>query len=168
MSKYFYADGAIHNDHHKEMTINVSGKTDIALLMKEFMAEDVEVVEELSTPAENPEVKRSSGRTPESLFKDRNGRKDEKRTQEEAASFRKYLRENQLLNLPIDTSKENGINKTFVNFYKQWMKEKAVSVQPNGNACFRFLQEDCGLTIEKDMKTYANFIREFISNSADE
>ena len=47
MSNYTYADGAIHNDHHKEMTINVSGKTDIAALMKAFMADEAEVVEEV-------------------------------------------------------------------------------------------------------------------------
>ena len=47
MSNYTYADGAIHNDHHKEMTINVSGKTDIAALIKAFMADDAEVVEEV-------------------------------------------------------------------------------------------------------------------------
>ena len=47
MSKYYYADGATHHDHHKEMTINVSGKTDIAALMKAFMADDAEVVEEV-------------------------------------------------------------------------------------------------------------------------
>ena len=51
MSNYTYADGAIHNDHHKEMTINVSGKTDIAALMKAFMAEDAEVVEEVQETA---------------------------------------------------------------------------------------------------------------------
>ena len=49
MSKYYYADGAIHHDHHKEMTVNVSGKTDIAALMKAFMAEDAEEAEEVST-----------------------------------------------------------------------------------------------------------------------
>ena len=48
MSNYTYSDGAIHNDHHKEMTINVSGKTDITALMKAFMAENTEVVEETS------------------------------------------------------------------------------------------------------------------------
>ena len=52
MSNYTYADGAIHNDHHKEMTINVSGKTDIAALMKAFMADDVEVVEEVQETAQ--------------------------------------------------------------------------------------------------------------------
>ena len=48
MSNYNYADGAIHNDHHKEMTINVSGKTDIAALMKAFMADDAEEAEVVS------------------------------------------------------------------------------------------------------------------------
>ena len=52
MSNYTYADGAIHNDHHKEMTINVSGKTDIAALMKAFMADDEEVVEEVQETAQ--------------------------------------------------------------------------------------------------------------------
>lgn len=52
MSNYTYADGAIHNDHHKEMTINVSGKTDIATLMKAFMADDAEVVEEVQETAQ--------------------------------------------------------------------------------------------------------------------
>ena len=49
MSSYTYANGATHNDHHKEMTVNVSGKTDIAALMKAFMAEDAEEAEEVST-----------------------------------------------------------------------------------------------------------------------
>ena len=52
MSNYTYADGAIHNDHHKEITINVSGKTDIAALMKAFMADDAEVVEEVQKTAQ--------------------------------------------------------------------------------------------------------------------
>ena len=52
MSNYTYADGAIHNDHHKEMTINVSGKTDIAALMKAFMVDDAEVVEEVQETAQ--------------------------------------------------------------------------------------------------------------------
>ena len=47
MSTYIYEDGAIHNDHHKEMTINVSDKTDIAALMRAFMADDAEEVDEV-------------------------------------------------------------------------------------------------------------------------
>ena len=47
MSTYIYEDGAIHHDHHKEMTINVSDKADIAALVKAFMADDAEEVEEV-------------------------------------------------------------------------------------------------------------------------
>lgn len=47
MSNYFYNNGAIHNDHHKEMTVNVSGKADMAALMNTFWAVDVEEVEEI-------------------------------------------------------------------------------------------------------------------------
>ena len=53
MSNYTYADGAIHNDHHKEMTINISGKTDIAALVKAFMADDAQDAEELPASEQN-------------------------------------------------------------------------------------------------------------------
>ena len=59
MSKYIYSDGAIHHDHHKEMTINVSGKTDLSALVKAFMADDAEEVEEVQDTAQSlslPEV----------------------------------------------------------------------------------------------------------------
>ena len=51
MSTYIYEEGATHNDHHKEMTINVSDKADIAALVKAFMADDAEEVEEVSADA---------------------------------------------------------------------------------------------------------------------
>ena len=65
MSNYTYADGAIHNDHHKEMTINVSDKTDIAAMVKAFMADDAQDAEEvpadkLDEVLELPEVLCSS------------------------------------------------------------------------------------------------------------
>ena len=44
MSKYYYADGAIHYDHHKEWTLNVSSKTDLVALMKEMMKDKMEDV----------------------------------------------------------------------------------------------------------------------------
>ena len=53
MSNYTYADGAIHNDHHKEMTINISGKTDIAALVKAFMADDTQDAEEVPASEQN-------------------------------------------------------------------------------------------------------------------
>ena len=51
MSTYIYEEGAIHHDHHKEMTIHVSDKADIAALVKAFMADDAEEVEEVSADA---------------------------------------------------------------------------------------------------------------------
>lgn len=51
MSNYTYADGAVHHDHHKELTVNVSGKADIAALVKAFMAEDAEDAQEVSPDA---------------------------------------------------------------------------------------------------------------------
>ena len=53
MSKYIYSDGAIHHDHHKEMTINVTGKTDLSALVKAFMADDAEEVEEVQDTAQS-------------------------------------------------------------------------------------------------------------------
>ena len=53
MSTYIYEDGAIHHDHHKEMTINVSDKADIAALVKAFMADDAEEVEEVQDTSQS-------------------------------------------------------------------------------------------------------------------
>lgn len=47
MSTYIYEEGAIHYDHHKEMTVNVTDKSDISALMRAFMADDAEVVGEV-------------------------------------------------------------------------------------------------------------------------
>ena len=47
MSNYTYKDGAVHNDHHKEITVNISGKTDIVSLIKAFMSDDKVMVEEV-------------------------------------------------------------------------------------------------------------------------
>ena len=51
MSKYFYTDSAIHHDHHKEWTLNISGKTDVVALIREMMRDDVEdIVEVVEEP----------------------------------------------------------------------------------------------------------------------
>lgn len=47
MSQHYYADGAIHQDNHKEITIggNVTSEA-LSQIMKAFFAEDAEIVEE--------------------------------------------------------------------------------------------------------------------------
>ena len=46
MSKYNYASGAIHIDHHKDLNIDVKSVDDAIRLMSAFMAEDVTPVQE--------------------------------------------------------------------------------------------------------------------------
>ena len=46
MSKYNYASGAIHIDHHKDLNIDVKSVDDAVRLMTAFLAEDVTPVQE--------------------------------------------------------------------------------------------------------------------------
>lgn len=117
-----------------------------------------------------PEVKvsnkpRSKGRTPESLFKNKDGEKDEALTGEWATLFVEYLAHHKAMNKEIDTRKDNYVSRTFVVFYQKWVKSRLVSSLPNGNACFLFLQEDCGLALKVDKRTYANHIRKMITDA---
>ena len=119
-----------------------------------------------------PEVKesgkpRSKGRTPESLFKNKDGEKDEAITQEWATLFEEYLTHHKAMNKEIDTRKDNYVSRTFVVFYQKWVKSGLVSSQPNGNACFQFLQDDCGLTLKVNKCTYGNHIRKMITGAKD-
>lgn len=108
---------------------------------------------------------RSKGRTPESLFKQKDGEKDEALTQEWMTLFVEYLTHHKALNKEIDTRKDNYVSRTFVVFYQKWVKNDLVSSLPNGNACFQFLQDDCGLALKVDKRTYANHIRKMITDA---
>lgn len=162
MSIYNYQEGAIHNDNHKEMTVNVSGKTDIAALVKAFMADDIEDAE--GVKEENPTTERlnttgkKGGRKPEELFIDG-------KTQEYADLFVHFLKNHNRSNEKIDTSRKNFVNRAFVSFYRQWKKDGVVQKQPNGNACYRFLKFDCKLSFQvDDIKTYGTFIKNLIND----
>ena len=117
-----------------------------------------------------PEVKesgkpRSKGRTPESLFKNKDGERDEAMTGEWATLFLEYLTLHKAMNKEIDTRKDNYVSRSFVVFYQKWVKNNLVSSLPNGNACFQFLQDDCGLTLKVGKCTYANHIRKMITDA---
>lgn len=45
--KYFYQEGAIHNDHKQVVNVTVSGKVDVGALIKGFFAKDAEDVQEV-------------------------------------------------------------------------------------------------------------------------
>lgn len=170
MSTYVYEDGATHHDHHKEMTINVSGKTDISALMKAFMADDAEVVEEVQeeiketfsnqTSNEIKGTPRKGGRKAEPLFQ------SDASAQEWATSFVEYLKLHKAFSKVIDTTRDNYVSKAFVVFYGVWKKKNLVAYTPNGNACYQFLKENCALQMQAEKKTYANHIRNMI-NGAD-
>lgn len=108
---------------------------------------------------------RQYGRIPEPLFKNTEGNKNGAFTQEWATLFVEYLKLHKAYSKVIDTTIDNYISKTFVVFYEVWKKKNLVSLIPNGNACYRFLQEDCALQIKAEKKTYANHIRNMINGA---
>ncbi len=112
------------------------------------------------------ESSHSRGRKPEFLF-NMDGEKDHILTKEWASKFVDYLKFHKSSSKHIDTSKDNYVNKTFVVFYKRWIEVDIVLSQPNGNACYRFLKEDCKLRMKAEMKTYANYIRNMINGAKD-
>ena len=108
---------------------------------------------------------RQYGRIPEPLFKNTEGNKNGAFTQEWATLFVEYLKLHKAYSKVIDTTIDNYISKTFVVFYEVWKKKNLVSLIPNGNACYRFLQEDCALQMKAEKKTYANHIRNMINEA---
>ncbi|MBQ8521545.1 MAG: hypothetical protein IJ456_09285 [Bacteroides sp.] len=103
-----------------------------------------------------PTSVRKGGRTPEPLCADGNA-------QERAVLFVDFLKEHKAFSREINTRKDNYINRAFAVFYREWLRAKAVPTLPNGSACFRFLKEDCSLSMTADMKTYGTFIRGLIA-----
>ena len=53
--KYYYQEGAIHNDNKQVMNVTVSGKVDVGALIKGFFAKDAEDVQEV--PSDETSVK---------------------------------------------------------------------------------------------------------------
>ena len=90
------------------------------------------------------------------------------RNRREAERFNRFLTEEGLADTPLDSALKNPVNKAFVAMYRYWMEQDVLPEQPNGCACYRFLKDDCGLTLTKDSKTYANFIRRAIEEADDD
>lgn len=126
-----------------------------------FMTEEEKDVEEvkdenLTTEKLNTTSKKG-GRKPEELFIDG-------KTQEHADIFVRFLRNHNRSSEEIDTSRKNFVNRAFVSFYHQWGKKGIVPKQPNGNACYRFLKNQCNLSFQVDIKTYGTFIKNLIND----
>lgn len=108
---------------------------------------------------------RRCGRISEPLFRNTEGMKDAVLTQEWATLFVEYLKLHKAFSKVIDTTRDNYVSKSFVVFYGVWKKKELVASMPNGNACYRFLQEDCALQMKAEKKTYANHIRNMINEA---
>ncbi len=164
---YIYNEGAIHNDYKKVVNINLSTITDVTQIMNAFFSKDVAESEVISEEEEsssktnkrnvNETITCKSGRKVENLFLTNN-------PQEIVDLFVKFLKKHNSFSKVIDTRKNNYINRAFVTFYRIWLDKNMVFLPPNGNACYRFLKDDCGLNMVSEMKTYATFIRNMITN----
>lgn len=164
---YIYEKGAIHNDNKKVVNISVEGKTDVSQILKSFFSKDVAEAEVVSEEEDflsktgkrdvNQIITYKSGRKVENLFLTNN-------TQDMVDLFVKFLKKHNSFSKLIDTRKNNYINRAFVTFYRIWLDKNMVFLPPNGNACYRFLKDDCGLNMVSEMKTYATFIRNMITN----
>ena len=81
----------------------------------------------------------------------------------EAERFNRFLAGQGLAGTPLNSGTTNPVNKAFVALYRHL----DLPEQPNGDACYRFLKEDCGLAFTVNQKTYANFIRKAIDTMPD-
>lgn len=109
-----------------------------------------------------PVVKVSSGRPPEPLFKNKEGKKDIEKTQECAELFIEFLKKHHSSQIKINACKDNYITMAFIVFYRRWKGKET----PNGPACRRFLLEDCALKMDDNCieSTYDNKIRYMINS----
>ena len=161
---YHYEDGAIHNDNKRIIHIDSVNGGNVGSLISAFLKENAEdanaeEIPQASAPIDAPKShvkKKSTGRRAEVLFAERR--------QDMAELFVEFLREHKRLSTVVDTTQDNYINKAFVAFYKQVGRSLRLSVQVNGNACYTFLRDACELNFAVDKKTYANFIRGYISS----
>ena len=88
---------------------------------------------------------------------------DAETNRKQAERFNRFLAGQGLTGTPLNSAQTNPVNKAFVAVYRHL----DLPDQPNGDACYRFLKEDCGLTFTVGQKTYANFIRKAIDTMSD-
>lgn len=156
MSNHYYADGAIHNDHHKELNINGNISTEqLVQITKSFLMDEVD---------EKPKQQdTSSGARKQFLFID--GRTTEENVgvkNLEKERFLGYLSEHKMSGRWLVTEKKDGLNKAVVCFLKLWRENGLTAKLPSGGAVFRFLTEDCGLKTDVTEASYSNKIKEWM------
>ena len=150
------------NEYKEAVRAYLLEKLDTGGLMRNEIQTEEEEGQSAEFVGEEKAVKKKGGRKPEPLFSDKNTT-----TQEQANIFVCFLKKHNQSNKEIDTTVGNYINRAFAAFYRKWMKENIVPKNPNGNACYRFLKEECKLAFKVDVKTYGDFIRKMITRNTD-
>lgn len=111
----YYGDGAVHNDHHKELTIggNVSADA-LEQIMAKYFADDTDSAG-CKTVDDTKKSTPSAGRTAEVLFPDKNGEKDVNLTRRMADDFVNYLKLHHISKEQLSTS-DGLLNQSVVAF----------------------------------------------------
>lgn len=156
MSNHYYADGAIHNDHHKELNINGNISTEqLVQITKSFLMDEVDEKpkQQNTSPGARKQFLFIDGRTTEENVGVKNLEKER---------FLGYLSEHKMSGRRLVTEKKDGLNKAVVCFLKLWRENGLTAKLPSGGAVFRFLTEDCGLKTDVTEASYSNKIKEWM------
>lgn len=156
MSNHYYADGAIHNDHHKELNINGNiSMEQLVQITKGFLMDEVD---------EKPNQQNTSpGPRKQFLFIDGRATVENAGVKNrEKERFLGYLSDHKMSGRWLVTEKSDGLNKAVVCFLRLWCEKGLTAKQPSGGAVFRFLTEDCGLKTDVTEASYSNKIKEWL------
>lgn len=156
MSNHYYADGAIHNDHHKELNINGNiSMEQLVQITKGFLMDEVDEKpnQQNTSPGPRKQFLFIDGRATVENVSVRNREKDR---------FLCYLSDHKMGSRRLVAVKGDGLNKVVVCFLVLWREKGLVAEKPSGGAVFRFLTEECGLQTDVTIESYANKVRDWL------
>ena len=156
MSNHYYADGAIHNDHHKELNINGNiSMEQLVQITKGFLMDEVDEKpnQQNTSPGPRKQFLFIDGRATVENVSVRNREKDR---------FLRYLSDHKMGSRRLVAVKGDGLNKVVVCFLRLWREKGLTAKQPSGGAVFRFPTEDCGLKTDVTEASYSNKIKEWL------
>ena len=160
MSKYNYAPGAIHIDHHKDLNIDVKSVDDAIRLMSAFMSDRAEDIPSSSVSSESHSEKEPRLKQ---LFD------DPQRASEESNRFLNFLSDHNIRSRLIDSSQDNPILKAVVCFCAKWRNLRYIETKYSPSAVLRFLTDTCSLQTDRVAdRAIANALGVMIKNGYDE
>ena len=118
--------------------------------------------EQIIKSSDNQMIKspdKQRGRKKEWLFMDSAGRKNSQLTKAKAGELLEYLADYGAEKAKVECRKDNVPCLTFLAFYHVWAEQGLVERTMNGGAAYRFLKEDCRLTVEHTEKTLSSFLK---------